>query len=38
VNSRREFLQIMAAAMAAAPQPAQPADSSHPNLVFVFAD
>src|SRR5689334_22443412 len=36
--SRREFLEIMAAAMAAAPQPARAADSSHPNLVYVFAD
>jgi arylsulfatase A-like enzyme len=37
-SSRREFLQIMAAAMAAAPQPARAADKNSPNLVYVFAD
>src|SRR5262245_3008532 len=36
--TRRDFLQIMAAAMAATPQPAQPAPANSPNLVFVFAD
>ena len=37
-GNRREFLQIMAAAMAATAQPAAPADKNQPNLVYVFAD
>src|SRR5678815_51513 len=37
-STRRDFLQFMAAAMAATPQPSQAAPAGSPNLVFVFAD